>query len=153
MYLGLRDFSIQPEDEQSLDNDGMTYILYRERTEPLCKLELLCLFITSFDFRTDFAVTEEWQQQQQLQQQQTERNNNNKILLLKTHTISWLRCPCHLHLHTAVCPHWICWYSGLSHIATRETLSSSVIFCHWTPVLHDHQSLSALSFAGSSFRP
>lgn len=105
MYLGLRDFSIQPEDEQSLDNDEMTDILYRERTEPLCSLELLCLFITSFDFRIDFALTEEWQQQQQLQQQQTERNNNNEILLLKTHTISWLRCPCHLHLHTAVCPH------------------------------------------------
>ena len=42
--------------------------------------------------------------------------------------------------------HWIYWYSGLPHKVTQETLSSFLIFCHWTPLLHCHQSFKCSNF-------
>lgn len=72
---------------------------------------------------TDFALTEKLGGSVTT----TEKNSDDENGLLKTHIVFCLRCPCHLCLHIAFCPHYICWYASLSLKIIGEI---PVKFCH-----------------------
>lgn len=60
----------------------------------------------------------------------TESNYNDENLLLKTHTVCWLRCcTWYLQLHIAFRPHWIGCYVSLSGSHWENTVK----FCHTRP--------------------
>ena len=149
MYLRLRDFRLFNQKMNSLLIMMEWLISF---TEDWTSMETwACISVYNY-FWFQGRLCSNWRvwQQQKLKKQR-------KTTVMKI-CCSEATLPTGWDVHTAyICTlpylHWIYWYSSLSHKVAWETLSSFVIFCHWTPLLHCHQSLSAIIFSGSSFRP